>query len=90
MKTDLNQTGSNNNIWKVHPMGLSINADEINGSMALFPQNSLKLLAPRMILCDSVKVNSHHIQYIYVCSLQIIIKMWEIAKEMSFTLTKAL
>lgn len=49
-----------------------------------------KLWAPRMILGDSVKVNSHYIQYIYVCSLQSIIKMWEIAKEMSFTLTKAL
>lgn len=42
-----------------------------------------------MILGDCVKVNSHYIQYIYVCSLQIIIKTWEIAKEMS-TLQKYL
>lgn len=54
-------------------MDLSINADEAIND--LISQKSLKLLAPRMILGDAVKVNSHYIQYIYICSLQIDIKM---------------
>lgn len=53
---------------RVHPVGLSIDIS-IKG---LISQKSLKLFAPRMILGDSVKVDSHDIQYIYVCRLQII------------------